>query len=332
MRVGVYYKNSDVRVEERPKPVVGDGELLLKTMASGICGSDVMEWYRIKTAPRILGHEVTGEIVEVGRGVRKYRKGDRVFVSHHVPCNKCDYCRRGHHTSCETLRKTNFDPGGFSEYIRVPKINVENGVYPLPKGMSYEDGTLIEPLACVLRGQRLMGVGKGDRVLVLGSGISGLMHIMLGRLQGAKRIVATDVSGYRLKMAEKFGADEALDARGFKPEEHPSDKVIVCTGAQSAAVQALKSVDRGGKIMYFAVPAPGYSLPVPINEFWRNEITLMTSYGAGPGDLEESLKLIAKKKVNVHGMITHRLTLDEIGIGFRLVAEADKSMKVVIKL
>jgi L-iditol 2-dehydrogenase len=331
MRVGVYYNNNDVRVEERPKPRIEDGEFLLKVMASGICGSDVMEWYRLKSAPKILGHEVTGEIVEVGRGVRGYRKGDRVFVSHHVPCNKCSYCLGGHHTACETLHRTNFDPGGYSEYIRVPEINVKNGVYPLPDGLSYEDGTFIEPLACVLRGQRLMGVGKDDRVLVLGSGISGILHIQLARLSGAGRVVATDISEYRLKMAGKLGADEVLDARWFNPEENLFDKVIVSAGAESAATQALKSVDRGGTILYFAVPKPGFNLSVPINDFWRDEITVLTSYGAGPRDLGESLELISRRKINVHDMITHRLRLDEIGLGFKLVAEADKSLKVIIE-
>lgn len=331
MRVGVYYNNNDVRVEHRPKPKIKDGEFLFKVMASGICGSDVMEWYRIKTAPRILGHEATGEIAEVGKGVKKYRKGNRVFVSHHVSCDECHYCLSGHPTACETLHKTNFDPGGFSEYIRVPKINVEKGVYLLPDEVSYEEGTLIEPLACVIRGQRLMEVKNGDSVLILGSGISGILHVQLAKLLGAGRVITTDINDYRLKMAKKFGADCAINAKEFNTEENLSDKVIVCTGAKSATIQALNSVDRGGSILYFAVPEPSFNLEVPINDFWRNEITMMTSYGAGPGDLEASLKLIASRKINVHYMITHRLSLDEIGLGFRLVAEAKESLKVIIK-
>ena len=329
MRVGVYYSNSDVRVEERPKPEIKPGEFLMRVMASGICGSDVLEWYRIKTAPRVLGHEATGEIAEVGAGVG-FKVGERVFVSHHVPCNRCEYCRSGHHTACDTLHKTNYDPGGFSEYVRVPGINVRSGVYRLPKNLSYEEGTFIEPLACVLRGQRMARVGRGDRVLVLGAGISGMLHIMNARRLGAK-VAATDISGYRLRMAGKFGAEEVYDARKFNPEEHKSDRVIVATGAESAAQQALKAVDRGGTILYFAVPKPGVTLPVPINDFWRNEITVLTSYGAGPADLEESLKVLAKGKLDVGGMITHRLPLDRIGEGFKLVAEADKSLKVIIQ-
>ena len=199
MRVAMYYNNRDVRVEEIPTPRIGPGELLVRVMASGICGSDVMEWYRIKKAPRVLGHEITGEIVEVGEGVERYRIGDRVFVSHHVPCNTCHYCLNGHHTVCDTLRGTNFDPGGFAEYIRVPRINVDRGVFVLPEEVSFEDGVFIEPLACVLRGQRLAGLKPGQTVFVMGSGISGLLHIALARASGARWIVASDINEYRLR-------------------------------------------------------------------------------------------------------------------------------------
>jgi len=328
MKVAIYYNNNDVRIEEFPKPEIGEGEFLLKMMASGICGSDVMEWYRLKTAPRVLGHEVTGEIVETGKGV-SYKVGDRVFVSHHVPCNECEQCKAGHHTACETLHKTNFEPGGFAEFIRVPEINVRNGVYPLPDNVSYEDGTFIEPLACVVRGQRLAGVGKEQTVLVLGSGISGLLHIQLAKLKGAKRIIATDVNELRRDMARKFKTDEVIDAK--KGIEMKADVVIVCTGAEAAAEQALKCVGRGGTVLFFAVPEPGFELTVPINEFWRNEVTVRTSYGAAPNDLEEALELIKEGKINVRDMVTHVLPLDKAAEGFRLVAEAEVSLKVILK-
>lgn len=334
----MYYSNKDVRLEEMPKPKIGQGELLVKVMASGICGSDVLEWYRIKSAPRVLGHEITGEIVEVGSGVKRYKKGDRVFVSHHVPCGKCRYCLSGHHTACETLHKTNYDPGGFAEYIRVPRINVESGVYLLPADLSFEDGTLIEPLACVVRGQRLACIQKGDTVLILGSGVSGLLHVQLARARGAERVIATDVNEYRLNAAKKFGADAVIRAEEDVPamlrqlnEGRLADRVIVCTGATSASKQALQCVDRGGTILFFAVPKPDVDLSVPITDFWRNEITMITSYGAGPGDLKESLKLISDRKVNVHDMITHRLSLKEAGLGFKLVADAGESLKVIIE-
>ena len=160
MKVAVYYNNKDIRLEERPKPIIKEGEILVKVKASGICGTDVMEWYRIKKAPRILGHEIAGEIIESKSN--KFKVGQRVFVSHHVPCNKCKYCLEGNHTACDTLHAGNYDPGGFSEFIRVPKINVELGTYILPENVSYGEGTMIEPLGCVVRGQRVIGVKKGQ--------------------------------------------------------------------------------------------------------------------------------------------------------------------------
>jgi L-iditol 2-dehydrogenase len=334
----MYYSNEDVRLEWMPVPKIGPGEFLMKVMASGICGSDVLTWYRIKSAPRVLGHEATGEIVEVGDGVKRYKVGERVFVSHHVPCNTCRYCLSGHHTACETLHRTNYDPGGFAEYIRVPQINVERGVYPLPEGLSFEDGTFIEPLGCVVRGQRLARVQRGDSVLILGSGISGLLHVQLARVYGAGRVIATDINEYRLKAAEKFGADAVIRAGEDVPERlrqlndgRLADRVIVCTGALSASQQALRCVDRGGTVLFFAVPERGVEIPVPMAEFWRDEVTIMTSYGAAPADLEEALKLIEERKVNVHDMITHRLGLAETGLGFKLVADAKESLKVIIE-
>ena len=217
MQVAMYYNNQDVRLEEMPVPKIGPGELLVKIMASGICGSDVMEWYRLKNAPLVLGHEITGEIVEASEAAN-FKIGDRVFISHHVPCNECRYCKNGHHTICDTLRSTNVDPGGFAQYVRVPPINVKCGTFLLPDEISYEDGTFIEPLACVLRGQRLAQLRTDQSILVLGSGISGLLHIQVARALGASRIIATDISDYRLEAAERFGADSVVHAEEYTSE------------------------------------------------------------------------------------------------------------------
>jgi L-iditol 2-dehydrogenase len=297
-----------------------------------------MEWYRIKKAPRVLGHEMTGEIVEVGEGVRNYKKGDRVFVSHHVPCNKCYYCLKGSHTACETLHKTNYDPGGFAEYVRIPEINVDRGVYLLPAGMSYEEGTFIEPLACVVRGQRLARLRPGQTVLVIGSGMSGLIHIKLARSLGAGCIIATDITEYRLKAAERFGADAVINAKDDVQkrllelnENRFADVVIVCAGSLKASTEALKCIDKGGTALFFAVPEPETMVPVAMNEMWRNEIKLMTSYGASPLDLEIAINLMKNKRIVLNDMITHRLSFSEGGFGFQLVADAKDSIKVIFE-
>jgi len=338
MRVAMYYNNRDVRLEEIPTPRIGPGELLVKVMASGICGSDVMEWYRIKKAPRVLGHEITGEIVEVGEGVERYRTGGRVFVSHHVPCNTCHYCLNGHHTVCDTLRSTNFDPGGFADYIRVPRINVDRGVFVLPEKVSFEDGVFIEPLACVLRGQRLAGLKPGQTVFVMGSGISGLLHIALAHVSGAGRVIASDIDEYRLKAAKRFGADEAVDAKEVSPSRirqinHDKlfDLVIVCAGTDSAYSQALQCVDRGGTVLCFAPIEPGVNFSFPFFDFWNDGITLLPTYGGSPLDITTAIDLIRAHRLPINEMVTHRLSLSETGFGFRLVAEAKESIKVIIE-
>ena len=334
----MYYNNRDVRLEEMPRPKIGPGEILVKVIASGICGSDVMEWYRIRKAPLVLGHEIAGEIAEIGEGVGRYKIGDRVFVSHHIPCNTCHYCLMGYHTACETLHTTNYDPGGFAEYIRVPELNVDRGVFILPEELSFEDGVFIEPLACVVRGQRVANLQAGQSVLILGSGISGLLHLLLARTLGAGRIIATDMSEYRLQMARAFGADAVLQAAEDIPESvrrinkgRLADLVIVCTGAPAAFHQALKAVDRGGTILCFATTEPDVELSIPLNEFWRNEIKLMPSYGNSPLDATVAIELIRSGRVPVGKMITHRLPLDKAGYGFRLVAEGGESLKVIIE-
>ena len=338
MHVAMYYTNSDIRPEEMPTPKAGPGELVVKVLASGICGTDALEWYRVKKAPLVLGHEIAGDITEAGEGVERYKVGERVFVSHHVPCNTCHYCLAGHHTACETLHTTNYFPGGFAEYIRVPKLNVDRGVFVLPDEVSYEEGTFVEPLACVIRGQRIARVEPGKSVLILGSGISGLLHLMLARAMGAGRVITTDMDEHRLGVARKFGADAAINAREdvtsylCKANDGKlADVVIVCTGALPAFVQALQCVDRGGTVQFFASTKPGVELPVQVDKFWRNEVTFTTSYANSPSDAQEAIELIRAGRVPVKKLITHRLKLKDASRGFQLVAEAKKSIKVIIE-
>ncbi len=323
MLVAKYYNNNDIRLENYPIPEIGLGEILVKVRASGICGTDVMEWYRIKKAPRILGHEITGEIIESKSD--KYQKGQRVFVSHHVPCNVCKYCRAGNHTACDVLHQGNYDPGGYSEFIRVPKINVDYGVYVLPDNVSFAEGSMIEPLACAVRGIRLIDVRQGQTVLIFGCGVSGLLNIRLAKSKGAK-VIATDINEYRLNKAKEFGADELI--RADKDFILKAERVFICTGAYPAVEQAFRCIDKKGIILLFAIPNQDIAIPIP--DFWRNELTLTSSYGAAPVDLEEALRLIADKSVNVQSIITHTLPLAKIQEGFKIVIEAKESLKVVL--
>lgn len=344
MKVAVYYSNDDVRIEERPVPHINDGEILVKMMASGICGTDVMQWYRQKKAPRVLGHEMAGEVVEIGKGVnslnslnglnRSLKVGDRVFVSHHVPCYNCRYCSDGNYTACESLHTGNYEPGGFSEYIRVPAQNVKYGTFILPDSMTYAEAAMIEPLACVVAGQKQIEIKKGQTVLMIGSGMSGLMHIQMAKSKGAK-VIATDINKYRLAKALEFGADHVFNANEYSAEKlkeinknNLAEHVIVCAGAKKAVEDAISSVDRKGEILFFAVPEGDINIPSP--RFWRDEITVTFSYGAAPDDLKIAMEMIRLEAIKVKKMITHMIPLSDIQKGFKLVSEAKESLKVVI--
>src|SRR5256884_9105674 len=335
MRAAMYYANDDVRIVDLPKPRIGRGEILVKVHASGICGSDVLEWYRKPKAPLVLGHEIAAEVVEVGAGVDRVQVGDRVFVSHHVPCGKCRYCLAGHETVCDTLRTTNFDPGGFAEFVRVPALNVTHGVFRLPKAISDDEGVFIEPLACVVRGQRLAALRPGHTVVVIGSGVAGLLHVKLAKASGAAKVIATDIVEYRKVAARKAGADVVIDGREDVPGKvrEANDGllakyVITCTGAPKAIVQGLGSVDPGGTVLFFAPSEPTAKVEIPFNAVWREEVTMTSSYGGGPRGIQEGVELLATPPVTVAGLITHLQPLAGAREGFRTAALPGGSLKV----
>lgn len=339
MKVAMYYSNNNIKIEQVPTPTAGYGEILMRVEASGICGSDVMEWYRIHKVPLVLGHEIAGEIVQLGEDVYNYRIGDRIAASHHVPCNTCRYCLSGHHTVCDTLRKTNFTPGGFSEYVKLPAINVDRGIYPIPDEVSFEEATFTEPLACILRAQKHVKLQPGQTVLVIGSGISGLLHIQSARTLGASRIIATDIINYRLEAAKRFGADLTINAGEYNTAKlknfnngYLADLVILCTGAKTAIEQGLASVERGGTVLFFAPTDKDVTIPISINDlFWRDDKILTSSYAGDRTDHITALELIRSGRINVVDMITHRLPLEKTQEGFGLVAKGQDSIKVIIK-
>jgi len=337
MKVAMYYNNNDVRIEEMSIPEISDDELLVRVEASGICGSDVMEWYRIKKAPLVLGHEISGVVVKTGKNVKDFKNGDRVFVTHHVPCNKCEFCKRGQHTLCKTLHSTKFYPGGFAQYLRVPEINVRTGTFKLPDEISFDEGTFIEPLACVVRGFRIAGFKSDRSFLIIGSGIAGLLNIKMAKTLGAKKIFATDINDFRLRFAEKVGADVAINAKDdvneiIRQENNGelADYIILCAGVPSAVKQALNSVAPGGTILFFAPTEPGVDIPFPLFDLWNKQVSMFSTYAGAPVDIVEAIDLLKSKKINVTDMITHRFPMDKAPEGFRLVAEAANSVKVII--
>ena len=338
MRVAVYYNNRDIRLEEWPRPEIGPGGLLVRIEASGICGSDIMEWYRLPKAPIVLGHEVSGVVEEVGDGVDGFAVGDRVVTTHHVPCNTCRYCLTDRHSVCGTLKTTHFDPGGFSELVRLPAINVDRGTFKLPDQVSFEEASFVEPLACAVRALRIARLEPGQSVAVLGSGISGILFIQLARAMGAGPIIATDIDEHRLTEAGRFGADAALPAdsdvaAGIRERNDGrlAEQVFVCTAALPAIRQALGCVDRGGTMMWYAPADPGVTFEFPLLEVWANGTNLVHSYAGPPADMQTALDLIADRRVDVAGMVTHRLGLADTQQGFDMVIEGRDSLKVVVE-
>jgi len=330
MKVAKWYNNQDIRIEEEETPSPGPKEMVIKVMSCGICGSDIVEWYRLPRAPLVQGHEIGAEVVEVGTGVNSFRPGDRVFVAPKVPCMNCEYCASGHHPVCTNVLDRL--PGGFAEYILVPEDLVEKGAYLLPQNVSYDQSTFIEPLACAIRAQRLANLNYRQTILVLGAGISGLIHIKLAKLKECE-VFAADVSPARLEYAEKYGADCAFtsDEDLATKVRKTVDCVVVGTSSLVAIEQAWQMVDRGGAVVFFAVPSPDKNVSIPVNDFWRKEIRVLTSYYAGPTDIEKAVTLLAREKITVEEMITDRIPLDEIKMGFKKVMDGNYSLKVIIK-
>ncbi|MCE5298817.1 MAG: alcohol dehydrogenase catalytic domain-containing protein [Methanoregulaceae archaeon] len=346
MKAAVYYSNSDIRTEEVDDLSVGPGEIKVRVMACGVCGSDVMEWYRMKRAGRpggigAFGHECTGVIAEAGSGVdSKWNVGDRVVVTHHVACNTCNACIRGHTTACETLQRTKFKHafGAFAEYVVLPAINVDRGMVRLPGSVSFDTGTFVEPLGCVVRGQHWAPTSDGRSVLIIGAGITGLLHTQVARLNGAGLIAVSDINPDRLKVARRFGADATIPAAQDVPERFKefnggvgADTVIMTAPVPVCVKQSLEAVGPGGTILFFAPTNPEIESGINLWNLWQKEVTITHSYAADLHNLTTALKWIQYNRINVTDMITHVFPLQETGEGFLLTAHPrDGSLKAVI--
>ncbi len=340
MKAAVYYNNKDVRLEDYPDPVIGPGELKIKVDSCGLCGGDTMEWYLVHKAPIVLGHEPTGVVTEVGQGVTKFKPGDRVFVHHHVACMSCHYCRRGFFTMCEKFTQTHIYPGAFSEYVRVPADNVEHDVHLLPDSVSLEEGSLIEPMACVVKAIKIADIQPGDTVAVVGSGSMGLGFIQLARVWGAGKVVAFDFVDWRLERGQELGADAAINSASLDGLEalreinqgRGADVVIVTPNGIKPIEFGLRIADKGATVLFFAPPHPDETLTLrPTPDLFFREITLKTTYSCNHIDTAQALQFIASGQINGSAMITHRFGLDRVADGIALVQEADQSIKCIIK-
>jgi L-iditol 2-dehydrogenase len=339
MKVARLYDSSDIRFEEEQIPQVGPGEALIKTRVCGICSGDVMGWYMKKKAPVVFGHEPAGEIVEVGAGVTDFRPGDRVFVHHHAPCFTCRSCQRGEFVQCATWRATRIIPGGMSEYFLVPKENLAGDMLRLPDDLSFADGSLIEPAACVVKSLRRARLQAGESIFIIGLGIMGQLHASLARQASAGRILATDFVPYRREKALELGADVVIDPAAGNIEdavrEHTAGEmaevVIVGPGSIEAMELGVRCAARGGTVVLFTTSQPDAVLNVYPYHLYFNEISIVPSYSCGPNDTREALRFIREGIVTAEKFITHRFPFALLHEAYQNAAAAQDSIKTVVE-
>jgi L-iditol 2-dehydrogenase len=316
MRAAVMYDVDDIRIEERPLPVLRPGDALIRIGASGVCSGDLMPWYVRKKAPFVFGHEPAGTIVALGgdgpvriRDGTPLAVGDRVFAHHHAPCLDCDACRDGRYVHCATWRSTNLEPGGMSEYVRIPRANLVDTLR-LPAGVSFADGSLVEPLACVVKSLRRAfprelgerdppaGALEGRTLYVIGAGVMGLMHVALGAAFGAT-IYASDFNEERRRVAERLGATATFAPAGAQAAlaaatgGRLADAVICGPGAPVALEAALDATGDDGTLLMFTPIEPGERFAFDQSRAYFRDVRLVASYSCGPGDTADALGFIA---------------------------------------
>lgn len=318
MRAAVLYDVDDIRIEQRPVPELADGEILVRTQASGICSGDVMGWYIKRKAPLVLGHEPAG-IVESVRGASEFAAGDRVFVHHHAPCFECRACSRGDFVQCATWRGSRIDPGGIAEYFRVPAGN-QRDTLRLPDTIAFEDAALTEPLACVVKSLRRGGVKGGDRVYVIGLGVMGQLHVLAARDLGAT-VFGADFVEYRCELARQNGATAFHPDDAAKVLGDGADVVICGPGTATALQAASLAAAGGGTVVMFTPFPPEMPITLDSTKFYFGDLRMVASYSCGPQDTRAALSLIERQVVTAEKVGGRRVTLDDVPSAYRDLAQ-----------
>jgi L-iditol 2-dehydrogenase len=339
MRVARIYDYGDIRIETHPVPDIGPDDALVKMAACGICTSDTLPWYIRRKAPIVLGHEPAGTIVAVGSEVEGFVPGDRVFTHHHAPCLVCRRCQRGLYSTCPTWKASSLDPGGLAEYARIPSLNLRTDTLHLPDHVTFEDGVLVEPTACVVQAlRRRARMRQGDHVLIIGMGIMGQMLALVARHYGAETVIVADRVPYRLAKALDLGADVAVDvtrenlrdAVASATHGDLADLVVVGPGSTEAMESGLDNLGVGGVLLLFTPTPEGESLPISPYDLYFKDQSIVTSYSCAPPDTREAMDIVASGVVTSQKLVTHRFPLDQAGEGFRTVAAAEESIKTII--
>ena len=318
-----------VSVVEKAVPKLGPGEALVRVEVCGICGSDLLGWYVGKKAGSVLGHELTGEIVEVGEGVTAFAPGDRVVPHHHAPCGDCEACRTGRFVHCRQWRSSRLDPGGMAQYVRVPAGNLSRDTLSMPEGLTAEEASWTEPLATVVKAFRRGRFTAGQSLLVVGAGATGQLAVRLGRALGASRITAADRVISRLALARDSGAGETVNV-DREPLPSGFDFVFVGPGKSAVIRAGFEAVAEGGTLLLFTMAPPEERWEVSPHDLYFREITVVPSYSCGPDDTRQALSLLASKRVRVADLVTHRFPIDRAVEAFERARDPEGSLKVVI--
>jgi L-iditol 2-dehydrogenase len=337
MRVARLDESLAVKVTEMPVPAVGAGEILVRTHACGICTGDIMGWYMRRKAPLVFGHEPAGVVAAVGSGVEDFRPGDRVFVHHHAPCLACHLCARGEYVQCRTWREGKLVPGGMAEYFAVPSAQVRADTLRLPDEVSFLDAALVEPLACTVKSLRRANVRGGERVVVIGLGVMGQLHVVLARHAGASLIVGLDRVPFRLERARQLGAHAVVhvdeqDARAAVADltnGELADAVIVGPGSIEAMELGVALAGRGATVVLFTASRPEDRLPIAPHDLYFREIRLVPSYSCGPNDTREALDLVTRGIVCGAQVMTHRFPLAQVEEAYRIAATTS-ALKTIV--
>lgn len=343
MKAAVFLGPERIEIKEVATPSPGEGEVLLKVHACAICGTDVRIYYHGQKnvqPPHITGHEVVGEVVELGRGVKGYEKGERVTVVTEIGCGNCDFCLQGKYNLCPQMRAVGYYfQGGFAEYMVVPREAVKQGnILPIPDELSSEEGTLAEPLSCVINGQEYLNINYQDTVVIFGAGPIGCMHAELARVSGAKKVIMVDISPQRLKMGEKFRVDLLLNPE----EENTVERIMEETGGKGADVvitacpsgkaqeDAVKITATCGRISFFGgLPHQNPCIQLNSNLIHYKEISIFGAFSSYIWHYKKAISLLASGQIEGGKFITLTLPLEKLVEGIQQVKEG-KELKVVI--
>lgn len=340
MKTASVKEPSVISVSETENPSLESGEILVQMHACGICGSDLEKVFGQYGQPSMrLGHEPAGIVLDVGSDVTEFKKGDRVFTHHHVPCYDCHFCNHGNETMCKKYYETNLSPCGLSEQYVVPAWNVSHGgVLKISDSLSFEEAAMIEPLACCVRAWTKYHYQEGDSAAIFGVGPTGMMHVMLAQAKKFSKIFCFDVNDFRLDFAKKFNISESINStdetRKQKILEHTDnrgvDVAIVATSSLKALDDAIDMVRKGGAVMMFGVPSKGATMDLDMSKIYSKEITLVTSYAASDNDTKEALNLIESSQIDVKQLITHTYPIDDTQKAFDHARSGENAMKIII--